>query len=816
MARRNEHEIKIDRALASAAGLIETLSEGVVIVDEKGIIIATNKRAQEMFGYESGNLSGDHVEVLISKHRRPEYFAQLDRQALREQGRSTQAIQMDLTGKKADGSEFPISIRLGQMVIENHRFTVNVVHDMTSRREAENRYFQSCAREKSAIRMAPTVILLLSHDHKILEFNPAAEKLFHIRREDVIGHDYVGLFAGEKERKWALAALKRALDGEHMIGFETSIKIVESRERVLKWYVDRVTGSDGRFIGATVIGVDITAHKQDEAKTVDLAKFPAENPCPVFRIAEDGRVLFANHAAKPLLKIWRSDIGQGVSHDWVVLTRSILEKDQIKKDILLSYKGGYFSFSGVPTVESGYVNYYGVDISERKEAQGEIYFTQKSLKRLAHYDPLTGLANRRLLKDRLNKALADARRNKLMLSVLFLDLDGFKNINDAFGHTVGDYVLKTAAQRIKSCLRKADTASRFGGDEFVLLLPGVNKPAEVAILMDRINSKLGGRPVSVEKQKIHLSSGGGISIFPTDGDTAEQLIRNADAALHIAKNEGWGKYHFYTAKIQRDAMNRLELESDLRAALTKKEITVYYQPSVLLENGKIFGGEALVRWISHDRKVILPDKFLSLAEETGLIVPIGNLVLEEACRQMKAWVDAGFSEMKVMVNISARQIHDMDLPDQVSKTLAKTGLEPRKLVIEVTESLVMKSVSEAAVALYELKDMGVEIMLDDFGVGWSYMSAFRTFPIDALKIDRSFIRYVAENSDDAAMVRAIILMAQSLGMRAIAEGVETSEQLDFLRSQNCEGVQGFFFSRPLPADQFTRMLKGNDQRLKVA
>jgi len=429
------------------------------------------------------------------------------------------------------------------------------------------------------------------------------------------------------------------------------------------------------------------------------------------------------------------------------------------------------------------------------------------VRHLAHFDELTGLPNRTLFNQRLSHALARARRAETPLAVLFIDLDRFKNINDTLGHAAGDRVLKEVAQRLSGCLREVDTVSRLGGDEFVVLIEAVSRPADIAEVAQKILAAV-VRPVVLDAQEFHLTASIGISTSPGDGDDLQGLMKNADIAMYRAKEQGKNNFQFYSAQINVHTLERVALESGLQHALERDEFVLHYQPKIDIGSNRIAGMEALLRWQQPGKPLIPPMQFIPLAEETGLIVPIGEWVLRTACRQNKAWQDEGLPCLRVAVNLSPRQFAHASLLQDVARVLKETRLDPAWLELEITEGMVMRDPERAVRLLHELKAMGIHLSLDDFGTGYSSLSYLKRFPLDSVKIDRSFIQDLPRDSDDAGITQAIIAMAHSLRLAVIAEGVETAEQLDFLRSHGCDEMQGYHFSRPVPEDQLLRMLRG--------
>lgn len=441
------------------------------------------------------------------------------------------------------------------------------------------------------------------------------------------------------------------------------------------------------------------------------------------------------------------------------------------------------------------------DISERKRHEDQLFHQ-------ARHDVLTGLPNRALILDRLQQAISHAQRGQRLLAVAYLDLDHFKDINDTLGHDAGDELLRQAATRINGALRQGDTVGRQSGDEFILLLPDIVHIEDVTIVAEKVLDTL-VRPFMLNGREVYVTGSLGLSICPSDGEDAESLLRNADIAMYRAKEEGRNSFRFYVSEMDERMRARVEIEHDLRLAIKRGELMLHYQPRVSLISGAILGFEALVRW-NHPREgLISPDRFIGVAEDTGLIMPLGDWVLETACRRARQWQDMGLPEMRMSVNLSARQFRDPGLVGRVERVLAETGLDPAFLELEITESTVMHD-SEAAIGtLRALKKLGIALSVDDFGTGYSSLSYLKLFPIDVLKIDRSFVRDLTTDADDAAIVRAIVTLSHSLGLVVVAEGVEEVAQAAFLRDVKCDELQGYYFSRPLPEEAAEHLLRSN-------
>jgi diguanylate cyclase (GGDEF)-like protein len=443
---------------------------------------------------------------------------------------------------------------------------------------------------------------------------------------------------------------------------------------------------------------------------------------------------------------------------------------------------------------------------ERKTMESAALAMARQMAHSAEHDFLTGLPNRMLLNDRIGQAIALARRHTRKVAVLFLDLDGFKHINDSLGHPVGDKLLQSVAKRLVACIRGSDSVSRQGGDEFVVLLLDLEHAEDAAVTARRMLEAV-ALPHSVDHHDLHVTASIGVSVYPDDGLDADTLIKNADTAMYQAKENGRRSFQFFKPAMNVRAVERQFIEEGLRRALERGELALYYQPKVNLTTGAIAGVEALLRWTHPTRGPIAPTQFIPVAEECGLIVPIGRWVLREACTQAWTWIKAALPVTTMSVNVSAMEFRDKNFLDGVFAILLETGFDPSLLQLELTESVLMKSVESTASILQNLRKRGVQVAIDDFGTGYSSLSYLRKFPVDALKIDQSFVRQISTPGDDTTIVKAVIGMARSLRLRVIAEGVETLEEVAFLRAYRCEEAQGYYFSRPVPAEQFAMLLR---------
>jgi diguanylate cyclase (GGDEF)-like protein/PAS domain S-box-containing protein len=500
-------------------------------------------------------------------------------------------------------------------------------------------------------------------------------------------------------------------------------------------------------------------------------------------------------AVEAMLRKTIDEKGQGSGEFRIILRDGSLRNISVVQRVVLDEHANASRVIGV-----------NMDVTGRKEAEKALQNSEAQMTHAAEHDFLTGLPNRMLLRDRVNQAIILAPRHLKKVGVLFLDLDGFKHINDSLGHSTGDKLLQSIARRLVQCVRGSDTVSRQGGDEFVVLLSDVAQPEDTAITARRILETV-AEAHSIDQHDLHVTTSIGVSVYPDDGLDAETLIKNADTAMYQAKEHGRHSYQFFKPAMNVRAVERQSIEESLRRALERQEFALHYQPKINLRTGQIIGAEALLRWTHPTRGSLSPAQFIPVAEDCGLILPIGNWVLREACKQARAWVDAGLPVTTMAVNISAMEFRNESFPHDVFAILKETRLDPRLLELELTESVLMKRVESTESILKALRTGGVRVAVDDFGMGYSSLSYLRRFQIDALKIDQSFVRQITTAPDETSIVTAVISMGQSLKLRVVAEGVETLEELQFLQARHCDEAQGYYFSRPVLPQQFARLLE---------
>ncbi|WP_166542074.1 bifunctional diguanylate cyclase/phosphodiesterase [Paenibacillus lutrae] len=547
------------------------------------------------------------------------------------------------------------------------------------------------------------------------------------------------------------------------------------------------------------------------------------NPDLVCSFSLDGRLLSANPATETITgydtsKLLGSECEPFMKQESVARTvlyfRRARNGESSSFEMAILHKKGHpveLQVRLVPIIVGGeVVGVFGIgkDITEQK-------ISEQTINHLAYHDALTDLPNRRLFQEKLSLALKHAICSRQKLALMFLDLDRFKYINDSMGHNFGDQLLQIVAKRLTGCLQGQGMIARMGGDEFTILLPVVQGEEEVETLVRSIIQSI-NRPFMIAGQECSVTTSIGISMYPDDGADVSMLMKNADAAMYRAKEKNPNAYEWSTPSMSADALERHAIEQELRKAGARNEFVLHYQPQVNLGSGEVVGIEALLRWDHPTRGMVSPAEFIPLAEETGLIVGIGEWVLRTACRQNKEWQLAGYQPVRMAVNLSVSQFMQDNIVEIVSGILEETGLEPRYLELEITESVAMRNADKVSVKLEKLKNLGLQISIDDFGTGYSSLSYLQQFPINRLKIDRSFVNKVTQSEDDAVIASSIIAMAQSLKLEVIAEGVETAEQFDFLRRRACTEMQGYFFSRPLPAGEIVELLRCTEEAEQAA
>jgi diguanylate cyclase (GGDEF)-like protein/PAS domain S-box-containing protein len=684
-------------------------------------------------------------------------------------------------------------------------------HDITGQRTAE---LLALAKEQEKRMLADNVPGLIAYFDSVslecLFANKAYARMWGWDERSIIGHTVEEVIGADGYLEIA-PHIERTRQGES-ITYERNVKGADGASRVLEVNLLPQRDAQGEVRAAVVMIHDITRHRSAEHAAREsearLRKF-AEAAQAGIVFHEEGVITDCNDSLLRLTgykydELMGSEILQYVAPDrreeaLDILRRGIerpYESEIIAKDgsrLPVEFEGRVMPFKG-KVYRLSIIR----DIRRRKASQARIDF-------LAHHDLLTGLPNRALLHDRLEFVLATAKRRGTQAAVLFIDLDNFKTVNDSLGHVAGDALLKIIAERIPRALRSVDVVSRHGGDEFLVVLPELDGDQGPVPVAEKLLATI-SEPMELEGQSISVSPSIGISVFPRDGATADTLIKNADAAMYLAKGRGRNNYQFFNETLSLAAYRALTLETRMREAIRDNAFVLHYQPQLRVDTGVVTGVEALIRWPQKDGSFIAPAEFIPVAEQRALIRPIGSWVLRQACRQNRDWQLAGLPPVPVAVNLSAVQFRQKNLIAEVAKVLDETRLEPRYLAFELTESMLMDDTEEMARQLEGLKALGVKLSIDDFGTGHSSLMNLKRFPIDKLKIDRTFVRDIPEDADDVAIVAAIIDLARNMGITSIAEGVDRKEQLDFLRSRGCEEAQGHLFCRAMPPEQAAEWL----------
>jgi diguanylate cyclase (GGDEF)-like protein/PAS domain S-box-containing protein len=785
--------------------LLEDARDAVIIVDRRsGGVRFWNPAARALLGYAAAEAASPAPDRLLSG-------------ILDVAGGATGAVELAVfTG---EGRE--VWVELTASPLADAQLTLLVLRDATGRKRAEAELRAGERRYKELVERAGDVIYTIAPDGRFTFVNTTAVHAMGYPERELVGKHYLDLVRPDHHERLAEHYRRQFLERVPTTYLEFPAIAADGRELWIGQNVQlRIEG--GRVIEAQAVARDITDQRRVAAALREseerFRSAFAHAAIGMALVTREGRWLQVNRALCDFLgyaeaELLATDL-EAVGHPEDRETERIqterlfageIPSYELEKRFLHAQGHAVWALvsgSAVRDSEDGPLNLILQlqDITERKRGEARIH-------QLAHYDPLTELPNRALFRDRLEQAIARARRNQQQIGLLFLDLDRFKAINDSLGHDFGDQLLAAAARRLTSSLRGSDTIARMGGDEFTVLIGDVVHAQDAGAVAQKVLGVL-ARPFQLEDQEVFTSASIGVAVYPADGEDAEDLIKNADSAMYQAKAAGKNAFRFYAADMNARARTRLELESSLRRALEREELRLHFQPQVDLASRRIAGLEALVRWERPGRGLISPAEFIPLAEETGQIVPIGDWVLRAACAQAVAWQAAGLPPLPVTVNLSARQFRQPDLVKTVLVALRDTALDPRFLTLELTESAIMLDAEASIETLRRLKEaVSISLSIDDFGTGYSSLSYLKRFPLNILKIDKSFVQDVTVSPDDAAIAAATIALAHSLNLKVVAEGVETEEQLAFLREHGCDGFQGYVFSRPLPAADIEPLLR---------
>ena len=788
--------------------LLDRAMDAVFVHDFDGKFVYLNEAAHAARGYTREELLDINIKDLATADNVELFDERIS------QLKSAGSAVFESAHMKKDGSVLDVEVHAHVVEFQDKEVIIAIARDITGRKRAEELLKESEERYRRLVELSP-VAMAVHSGGKIVYANAAAAKLLGASEPAELVDRPVLSVVHPDDQALVMERVALMMDGNQ-------VDLTEERfVRLDGGIVDvEVAASPIIFNGKQAIQVavrDVTEHKQALAAVVE-AKERVEQlyrvmPSAVFTVDKEARITSFNdkaveitgyEAAEIIGKkctvfslnpctskcgLFSADVQKPIMGRECTIRRKDGEIRTLSKNVDMVCDVDGHVIGGVESFE---------DITERKHAE-------EMLNYMAFYDLLTDLPNRTLLSDRVITAIANAHRSGSMMALLFLDLDRFKTINDTLGHTVGDQLLQGVAERLKGCLREGDTIARLGGDEFTLLLPQIASVDDATSVAQKVIDVL--KPsFNFEGRELHITTSIGIALYPSDGKDVQSLLKNADTALYRAKEQGRNNYQLYAPSMNAKAFERLAMEVSMRKALDREEFTIYYQPQVDLQTGAIIGMEALIRWMHPDLGLVYPTEFIPMAEETGLIVPIGEWVLRAACEQNKAWQDEGHAPIRMAVNLSCRQFQQEDLADRVERIVKETGLDPQYLELEITESVLMKDADAAVATLNKLKKKGIYISIDDFGTGYSSLGYLKRFPIDVLKIDQSFIRELSAGTEDAAIATAIITVAHTMNLKALAEGVETLEQLELLRALKCDSMQGFVFSRPIPAAEASKIL----------
>ncbi|WP_114089054.1 bifunctional diguanylate cyclase/phosphodiesterase [Thalassospira profundimaris] len=806
---------------------LEHSVQGIVDLSPDGRLTSVSEAVAPLFGYDST------IEVKRAYLVNPErFYAREDDMAdlLRQLARGRPFTGREVEMRRQDGSQ--IWIRMNATVIYGEGgillgYSVTLI-DVTKSRQAEHDLRRRQERYRALVQTAGSVIMFLDTEGRILEYNRESEWTFGYSWMEAAGRNFFDLLVVERERQAVALRIKRMIAGEIIKDEVISICRKDGEIRLLQWNARAHFAENGNVAGVICIGQDVT-----EKNAVERA----------LRLAEEKyRGIFENSAeglyqAKPLGQLLSANpafvaiLGYRNEEDLVADEKMIRDGFYLQAGMRLRFTGRLLRDGavqgfeaelrrkdgriiwieenarlvrdehGVPVLIEGSIT----DITERKRSEARIQF-------LAHHDGLTGLPNRTLFQERMSDAVARCKRENCDFALMLFDLDNFKDINDTLGHPIGDLLLQGVGERMRVCLRSDDVVARLGGDEFAVLMYDPGSSCDIANVAQQLIERIGERFV-LEGNEVTVSTSVGICLYPRDGKDEKDLLRNADLALYCSKAEGRNRYQFFRERMQLDVQERKALERDLSCAIANGEFEVFYQPIVDAADHRIVGMEALVRWFHPTRGMVSPVEFISVAERMGIIAEVGKWVLNTACLQTRKWREAGLGTLLISVNLSPIELarHE-DLLESVGHVLEKTGLDPRQLQLEVTEGAMMDNPREAAITLGMLRNQGIRIAIDDFGTGYSSLAYLKRFPVDKLKIDRSFVIDLDQEDGNSAIVRAVVFMARSFGMTINAEGIETKKQLERICAEGVDELQGFYFSKPLPAAEMEKLLEAQRKR----
>ena len=698
-------------------GILDTVADAIITINDVGEILSFNKAAEHIFGYSLQEVLGENISIIVPEPHRSQHDQYLKNYLKTGKQKIIGTVNREESGVRKDGSEFPLELAVTELRHGSKRFYTGILRDITHRKKAE-----------ADLRRA----------HSELEMR-VEERTRDLTQEITERH--------------------RAEDGLRLAG-----EVIESLAE-----------------GVAIIDQDFRITSINPAYTTISGYTPKDllghHPINHAALSKDG-IQYKNMIAG------LEERGKWEGEFWNLRKDGEKYAERLSVTTISNPDDDVRQFAAIIS-----------DITKRKQDEERILYQ-------ANYDNLTSLPNRTLFHDRLEQGIVNMKRSDKSLGLMFIDLDGFKLVNDTLGHDIGDLLLKEAADRLEECVRDGDTVARLGGDEFTIIMPNLDDHRNAPLLAQRVLDSLAA-PFHLNGHETFISGSIGITIFPDDATSAHSLLKNADAAMYRAKEKGKANFQFFTTDMNQEVEDRLVVKSGLTKALEGREFKLLYQPKLDLVTNKVIGAEALMRWESPDLGLVSPVTFIPILEESGMVIEVGAWAIREACRQHLRWLEEGLDPVKIAVNLSARQMRDPSFVEIVKGALKDAGLPPSAMEIEITESMLMSDVPNVVAALENLHDFGIRISMDDFGTGYSSLSYLKRFPIDTIKIDRSFVNDIDTSRDDAEIIHTIINMGQTLNRKIIAEGVETKAQLDILKNYNCDEIQGYYFSKPLDADVFT-------------